>query len=513
VAVAALRAAIDWFEVRHPRPPSRPLPDGVAHLLSWEGSDAAEPRWVLPLVCGRRPGGDWTGRAVGLHLLVDRHGLRVQVQGALLARVASGGEALVLDVLRSVLAWAHPGDGAVEAELVDPLLAHRDGLRVTRLDVATDIAVSHRADDGVATPADDWLDRAVWGCGAVDSATRASDLWASRAKRHEQVTGEDTESEEGLAPVRLLGRRRERAATPTAPPEGRDLPVITRPGRTLYVGSRAHSQVCVYEKDLAPRTSASTVLALETLRDRCGWDRVARVLRVEHRLGSAWWRDQVFALRDGRSVRADRLDAIDLLTLVPQIAAAAIQRQRHTDATDATVRRRRRRSSAIQTVIERAVARWADRTGATDLDAVISRRREAVLGRQRRAVMTMLARLWGATGSSPLALAGSLAADLLRLVEGTASLTRDERVLADRLTTVRDRARDLWGDHDVLVEHLARISDATSVSELARVAIEAHDWAAAQRESPHAAARERSGTGVVRVIEEAYCIARERLAA
>jgi hypothetical protein len=401
----------------------------------------------------------------------------------------------------------------LEAELVDPLVAHRDGLRLTRLDVATDVAASHCADDGVATPADDWLDRAVWGCGAVDSATRASDLWASRAKRHEQVTGEGTESDEGLAPVRLLGRRRERAATPTAPPEGRDLPPITRPGRTLYVGSRSCSQVCVYEKDLAPRTSASTVLALETLRDRCGWDRVARVLRVEHRLGCSWWRDQVLMLPNGCSVRADRLDAIDLLTLVPQIAAAAIQRQRHTDATDATVRRRRRRSSAIQTVIERAVARWADRTGATDLDAVVSRRREAVLGRQRRAAMTSLARLWGATGASPLALAGAAAAELLRLVQGTAALTRDERVLADRLTYARDRARDLWGDRDVLAEHIARLSAATSVSELARVAIEAQEWASAQSESPHAVARERSGPGVLRAIEHAYSIARERLAA
>ncbi len=481
--------ATDWITVRHPQRPAATLPDDVLVLTSWVGDDASDdddPCWRIPMRCSRGPGG-WSALGPGLRLAVDEHGLEVQVQGQLLARVASGGQRLVESVLRGVLAWSQQGALVVATSQRDALDSLLQQTRVTRLDVAVDVAVRHRAEEGAVTPADGWLDAAVWGAGAESSATRAVDLWSSRARRHEvrdaRGAASDDDDDEPRGAARVMGTMR-RERRPPPPPEDGALPPPSRPGRTLYVGSRSHSQVCVYEKDLAPRTSASTVLALETLRDACGWDRVARVLRVEHRVTSEWLRDQMLTLRSGVQARAGHLDALTLLSVLPQIARELVARHRHTDHTDGTVRRRRRRSSPLQLVVERAVEAWSDATGSTDLDAVVSRKREVILRRQRRGALLAISRLSGATGASVPRIARDLALDHARLTGSRAEdLSRDEEALARDLVEATDRAHAMWGGGHAMRDHLARYGCSTSRRELERVHSDARVWALAQGDS------------------------------
>lgn len=522
----ALRVATDWVTVRHPQRPAAALPDDVLVLSSWAGDDASDtdPCWRIPLRCSRGPRG-WSALGPGLRLAVDEHGLEVQVQGQLLARVASGGQRLVVSVLRGALAWAHPGVLALatsQREALDALLTQT---RITRLDVAVDVGVRHRAEDGAVTPADGWLDAAVWGAGAESSATRAVDLWSSRARRHEVRDAKDAASDDDDKPqgtARVMGTlRRERR--PQMPSEDGALPPPSRPGRTLYVGSRSHSQVCIYEKDLAPRTSTSTVLALETLRDACGWDRVARVLRVEHRVTSEWLRDQMLTLRNGVQARAGHLDALTLLAVLPQIARELVARHRHTDHTDATVRRRRRRSSVIQTVVERAVDAWSDATGATDLDAVVSRKREVVLRRQRRGALLAISRLSGATGASVPRIVRDLALEHARLTGSRADdLSRDEEALAHDLVAAHDRAHAMWGGGHAMRDHIARYERSASLRELERVHSDARVWAIGQGDSTLAeaglddVATRRSVAGsqqLLDALDARYRAERERMAA
>ena len=519
--------ATDWVTVRHPQRPAATLPDDVLVLTSWVGDDANDdddPCWRIPMRCSRGPRG-WSALGPGLRLAVDEHGLEVQVQGQLLARVASGGQRLVESVLRGVLAWSQQGALVVATSQRDALDSLLQQTRVTRLDVAVDVAVRHRAEEGAVTPADGWLDAAVWGAGAESSATRAADLWSSRARRHEVrdargAASDDDDEPQGTARVWGTMRRERR---PQMPSEDGSLPPPSRPGRTLYVGSRSHSQVCIYEKDLAPRTSASTVLALETLRDACGWDCIARVLRVEHRVTSEWLRDQVLTLRDGVQARAGHLDARTLLALLPQIARELVARHRHTDHTDATVRRRRRRSSPLQLVVERAVEAWSDATGATDLDAVVSRKREAILRRQRRGALLAISRLSGATGASVPRIARDLMLEHARLTGSRAKdLSRDEEALARDLVEANDRAHAMWGGGHAMRDHLARYECSTSRRELERVHSDARVWALAQGDSTLAEAgiddiaSRRSVAGsqqLLDALDDRYRRERERMAA
>jgi hypothetical protein len=512
VVLQGLRSAIDWATVRCPRGVGRELPADVLLLPSWEASDAAEPRWTLPLVCSSREG-SWAARGPGLYLLVDGHGVEIQVQGAVLARVRSGGEALVLDVLRAALGWLY-GHQLTAYEADDPLTVLGSELSLKRLDVAHDVTVAHRADDGAVTAGDAWLDEALWGSG---SAVSAAGFWSTRAKRHETVCedGDDLCDPPLVVRagdprvVRLLGRF---GAThkPRVPEAAYDLPKPSRPGRTLYLGTKAGCQVCVYEKDLAPRAKTSTMLALQTL-THCGWDRIARVIRVEYRLGAAWWRDQVITLRDGRTPRASTLSAVELLAHLPQIVAEVAQRQRHTDHTD-DARRDRRRSSALQTVIESLTTRWADETGATDLDAVVSSRRESMLQRQRRSGALVVARLVGATGADPAAVTGGILSEYLRLTAGDArTRSPEDKVFGNRVLKTRDRYEVLYGKGkgDLVNEHIIRYESAASRPELVRLHVEARTWAVAQAES----SREGSGPSVIEALDAAYRGARERLAA